>query len=299
MTNQRRDSEETLRIINDLSAEAEHTDAEAREELGAAGIEPETFARSLPPASTHRALPDSNVELRPSNLNLRNSLLAVLAASVVFFVVSFHFNYRASLETQRQLSRAQLIGPLLPALSSEDPERRSVALVVAQQVDPAFAAETATQLARWEVNTQAQARAYRNATYANRILAGIQKLELSRDPDDRKIAIWNDLLPVLQEARRNRAEFVDVAIEYQRVLPLLRVSNPDVFLDSYWGELWILNILLESKIVPVVAAARRAAPPPAVIEAVFQKNAAGLPAQDRRAFEEAKAAYVNTLKGLQ
>ena len=50
------------------------------------------------------------------------------------------------------------------------------------------------------------------------------------------MAIWNDLLPVLQEARKNRDDFMDVAIEYQRVLPLLRVRNPDVFLDSYWGE---------------------------------------------------------------
>ena len=185
-----------------------------------------------------------------------------------------------------------------PGTRERRPERRSLALVVAQQVDPAFAAETSLQLARWEVSTQAQARANRNAAYANRILTGLQKLELSRDPGDRKIAIWNDLLPVLLEARKNRDDFFDVAIAYQRVLPLLRVSNPEVFLDSYWGELWILNILLDSKIVPVVDAARLQAPSPAVVQAIFERNASTLPDRDRKAFQEAVSVYQNTLKGL-
>ena len=138
-------------------------------------------------------------------------------------------------------------------------------------VDPAFAAER-TQLARWEVQTQAQARASRNSAYAERILAGLQKLELAAILTIARSAIWNDLLPVLQEARKNRDDFFDVAIEYQRVLPLLRVEQPDVFLDSYWGELWILNILLDSRIVPVVEAARLQAPEPAVVEQIFQET---------------------------
>jgi hypothetical protein len=222
----------------------------------------------------------------------------VLAASAAGFVVVSYVNDRASIDAQRQLARAQLISPLLPALSSDDPERRSIALVVAKQVDPAFAAETQKQLAQWSIRSQAQARMSRNSAYAARIVAGLQKLELSRDPNDRKVAIWNDLLPVLQEARKNRDDFVDVAIEYQRVLPLLRVRNPDVFLDSYWGELWILNILLESRIVPVVEAARLQAPEPAVVEQIFQKNAPGLPDRDRKAFEEAVSVYASTLKSL-
>jgi hypothetical protein len=169
---------------------------------------------------------------------------------------------------------------------------------MARQVDPEFASQAAAELASWEMNTQARARASRNAAYTSRFLAGLQKLQISRDPNDRKIAIWNDLLPVLAEARKNREEFVDVAIEYQRVLPLLKVRDPDVFLDSYWGELWILNILLDSKIVPVVEAARRQAPDPAIVEQIFQKNAATLAERDRRAFEEAKTVYVSTLSSL-
>jgi hypothetical protein len=112
------------------------------------------------------------------------------------------------------------------------------------------------------------------------------------------MAIWNDLLPVLLEARKNRDDFFDVAIAYQRVLPLLRVSNPEVFLDSYWGELWILNILLDSKIVPVVDAARLQAPSPAIVQAIFERNASALPERDRKAFQEAVSVYQSTLKGL-
>src|SRR5439155_2294861 len=128
----------------------------------------------------------------------------VVAASAVLFVVVFHLNSRAGIDAQRQATRAQLISPLLPALASDDPERRSIALVVARQVDPEFASDTARQLTGWEVTTHAQARANRNSLYATRILAGLQKLELSRDPNDRKVAIWHDLLPVLLESRKNR-----------------------------------------------------------------------------------------------
>jgi hypothetical protein len=292
------DAEQLLRLINDLGADTEYSEEEARAALEDAGVDPDVLVRAvrrrvravLPPA---RAL-----GTRVSWEAVRSSALMILAASAAGFVVVSYVNARAGIDVQRQLARAQLISPLLPALSSDDPERRSIALVVAKQVDPAFAAETQKQLAQWSIRSQAQARMSRNSAYAARIVAGLQKLELSRDPNDRKVAIWNDLLPVLQEARKNRDDFVDVAIEYQRVLPLLRVRNPDVFLDSYWGELWILNILLESRIVPVVEAARLQAPEPAVVEQIFQKNAPGLPDRDRKAFEEAVSVYASTLKSL-
>ena len=297
MTSNQPDSERTLRTIDDLGAEAEHSQEEARAALEQAQINPAAFVRSVRDR-IEPVLPPSRVRRDRADL-VRNWALVALAASAAMFVVSFHFNYRAGIESQRQAARAQMISPLLPALASDDPEKRSIALVVARQVDPAFASQTETELARWEVNSQAQVRAYRNSAYASRILAGLQKLQLSRDPDDRKVAIWNDLLPVLQEARRNRNDFMDVALEYQRVLPLLRVRNPEVFLDSYWGELWILNILLESKIAPVVEAARQLAPDPALVQQIFDRNAAALPDHERQAFREAVAVYRKTLKTLQ
>lgn len=290
------DSEDVLRLIHELAAETEHTDDQSREALEDAGINPDEFVRAVRSQVQPERIPATRAWV--SWEALRSCALAATAVSAVVFVVLFQMNQRAGAEAQRQATRAQLISPLLPALASEDPEQRSLALAVARQVDPAFAAETSLQLARWEVSSQAQARASRNAAYANRILTGLQKLELSRDPGDRKIAIWNDLLPVLLEARRNRDDFFDVAIAYQRVLPLLRVGNPEVFLDSYWGELWILNILLDSKIVPVVDAARLQAPSPAVVQEIFERNASTLPDRDRRAFQEAVAVYQNTLKGL-
>jgi hypothetical protein len=290
------DTENLLRLINDLGAEAAHSDDESRAALEEAGVDANALVGAVR-KRVQTAIPPAR-RTRVSWEAVRSSALLVLAASAAAFVVVSYVNDRAGIDVQRQLARAQLISPLLPALASDDAERRSVALVVADQVDPAFAAETRKQLARWEVRTQAQARTIRNSAYASRIVAGLQKLELSRDPNDRKAAIWNDLLPVLQEAHKNRDDFVDVAIEYQRVLPLLRVRNPDVFLDSYWGELWILNILLESRIVPVVDAARLQAPEPAVVEQIFQKNAPGLPDRDRKAFQEAVAVYASTLKGL-
>jgi hypothetical protein len=171
---------------------------------------------------------------------------------------------------------------------------------MAQQLDPTFGSEAEKRLVRWENENQTVGRlvSSRNPAYANRIVAGLQKLQFSRDPDDRKLAIWNDLLPVLIEARKNREDFVDVAIDYRRVIPLLRIRDPEVFLDSYWGELWILNILLESKIVPVVQAARQQAPEAAVVEQIFQKHAPSLADKDRKAFEEALAVYENTLKTI-
>jgi hypothetical protein len=296
MKNERPDSSDILRLIDKLSLESTYSDEESRAALEEAGIDPEQFVQAI--RMDIRNLLRPRPRRKPWEA-VRSCALAVTAASVVLFVILFHTNYRSSIEAQRQLARAQMIGPLLPSLASDDSDKRSIALVVAQQVDHGFASETEKQLARWEMNNQASAVLTRNPAYSNRIISGLQKLQFSRDPDDRKLAIWKDLLPVLQEARKNRDEFVDVAIEYRRVLPLLRVRNPEVFLDSYWGELWILNILLESKIAPVVEAARQQAPEATVVEQIFQKHAASLPDKDRRAFEEALMVYENTLKAVQ
>ena len=295
--------QDVWRSIDDLGAEVAHTEEEAREALREAGIDPDRFVDQvrghIDPWLTARPVVSAPGARSTFETRLRTAAWLVAAASLAVLAVTVHLNYGADIEARRQAARAQLIGPLLPALASDNPEQRSIALVVARQVDPTFATNTAAQLTRWEVSSQAQVRANRDSVYAARILAGLRKLELSRDNDDRKTAIWNDLLPVLQEARRNRSDFVDVAIAYERVLPLLRVRNPEVFLDSYWGELWILNILLDSKIVPVVEAARQAAPEPAIVEQVFQRNASRLADRDRKAFEEALAVYRNTMKGLQ
>jgi hypothetical protein len=296
MTTNKLNSQEVLRVINDAGADAPHTADESREALADAGIDADDLSRAI--------RDDLSLYLRVREHDrspweaVRSLALALAAASMGVFVVCFSITYRAEIAARREATRASLISPLLPGLSSDDASRRSVALAVAQEVDPVFAAATARRLREWEAVSLAQARANRDSVYQPRILAGLLKLEFSRDPDDRKVAIWHDLLPVLVEARRNRDEFVDVAIEYQRVLPLLRVRNPDVFLDSYWGELWILNILLESKIVPVVEAARQQAPEPAVVERIYRMHAPGLPDRDRKAFEEAVAVYTNTVKAL-
>jgi hypothetical protein len=296
MTTNKLDSQEVLRVINDAGADAPHTADESREALADAGIDADELARAI--------RDDVRLYLRAREHDrapweaIRSLAFALTAVSVAVFVVWFSITYHAEIAARHEATRASLIGPLLPGLSSDDASRRSVALAVAQEVDPAFAAATAERLRQWEAVSLAQARANRNSVYQPRILAGVLKLEFSRDPDDRKVAIWSDLLPVLVEARRNRDDFVDVAIEYQRVLPLLRVRNPDVFLDSYWGELWILNILLESKIAPVVEAARQQAPEPAVVERIYQMHAPSLPDRDRKAFEEAVTVYTNTVKAL-
>jgi|SRR5579871_5027272 len=292
MTSNSPNSENLLRVINEASAEAEYSDAESRELLREAGVDPDRYSRAAREALRR---------FRPAAKTLpwdaiRGAALTICATSAAAFVVVFHLDSRATAEAAREAAHAQLISPLLPALTSEDPDRRSEALVIARQIDPAFAAETSARLARWEVSSQAQTRASRNAAYASRMVAGLEKLQLSRDPGDRKVAIWNDLLPVLQEAHKNRDDFVDVAIAYERVLPLLHVKNPEVFLDSYWGELWILNILLDSKIAPVVEAARQQAPDPAVVQQIYQQNAPRLDDRDRKAFEEAVAVYQNAVK---
>lgn len=294
--NKHSDSEEILRRIDALAAEADHTDDESRAVLEEAGVEPAAFVQAAREHAQTILAIDRLADRRRDPF--RYWILGLSAAAVAVITTMFHLDYRADAAARREVTRAQLIGPLLPALASDDPEKRSIALVVARQIDPEFAAQTSAQLAQWETTTQAQARANRNAVYAARFVSGLQKLQLSRDPEDRKAAIWNDLLPVLLDARKNRDDFVDVAIQYERVLPLLRVKNPDVFLDSYWGELWILSILLESRIAPVVDAARQQAPEPAIVQQIFQKNSAGLPDRDRKAFEEAVLVYASSYKGL-
>lgn len=247
-------SEHLLRLINDLAAEAAHTDADARAALMEAGLDAELFAddvreRTRWLLAVDRARPEPRVSV--FHARMRTASLVAMAASAVLFVIAFTVNHRGEVAAQRQL------------------------------------AESTAQLVRLD--------SARNPTYAARIFAGLQKLELSRDPDDRKVAIWNDLLPVLQEARKNRDDFMDVALDYQRVLPLLRVRDPEVFLDSYWGELWILNILLDSRIAPVVQAARRQAPEPSIVDRIYEQHAAALPDRDRQAFAEAVTVYKSAL----
>jgi len=290
------DHHDILRRLDRLSAEVEHSDAEARQALEDDGLNADELVRAVR-EHVRDVLEPSRAAGRGWDI-FRHCVLGLAAASAAVFVAAYTVNVRASLEAQHEAARTALISPLLPSLASEDPDRRSLALVIARQVDPAFASQAERQLDRWQVSADLRARVARNSVYANRILAGVGKLELSRDPDDRKAAIWRDLLPVLLDARKNRDEFVDVALEYQRVLPLLRLRNPDVFLDSYWGELWIVNILLESRIASVVDAARQQAPEPAVIEAIYQRNAPRLSERDRQAFEEAVTVYASTLKGL-
>jgi len=309
--NKHSNNDEILRRLDALAADADHTDAESRAVLEEAGVDPAAFVRSAREHAhtilaidrlSERRRPSTEAQGAPSRVEGRDPfrywVLGLAAAAVAVITTIVHLDSRADAAARRDVTRAQLIGPLLPSLASEDPEKRSIALVVARQVDPEFASQTSAQLAQWEVASQAQARASRNAVYATRFVSGLQKLQLSRDPDDRKAAIWNDLLPVLLDARKNRDDFVDVAIQYERVLPLLRVKDPEVFLDSYWGELWILSILLESRIAPVVEAARQQAPEPSVVQKIFQKNSAGLPDRERRAFEEAVTVYASSYKGL-
>ena len=263
-------SEDTLRLINDLAAETPHTDAEARTALSDAGISPEMFAddvreRARVWLAVAQPAPGAGVGRERESAfhaRLRTWSLVAMAASTVIFVVASTVNRRAEVNAQRDL------------------------------------AESTAQLVRFEsANRAIQARTRRNPVFTARILAGLQKLELSRDPDDRKVAIWNDLLPVLQESRKNRDDFMDVALEYQRVLPLLQVRKPDVFLDSYWGELWILNILLDSRIAPVVQAARQQAPEPGVIDQIYAQHANSLQTRDRQAFAEAVSVYKTAYNG--
>ena len=271
MTNKPSDSEDLLRLINDLGAEAAHSDDESQAALREAGISAEAFAEGVRErarmwidAGPGLISTDKKSETRPGPWHdrLRTWSLVAMAASAIIFVIASTVNRRAEVSAQQKL------------------------------------AETTAQLVSLEsANRAIQARTMRNPEFTAKILAGLQKLELSRDPDDRKVAIWNDLLPVLQEARKNRDDFMDVAVEYQRVLPLLRVRNPDVFLDSYWGELWILNILLDSRIAPVVQAARQQAPEPAVVDQVYARHAASLQEQQRQAFAEAVSVYKTAYNG--
>jgi hypothetical protein len=224
---------------------------------------------------------------------IRSCALALLAVSAVIFVPVYHWNRQAEI-------KAQLISPVLPALVADDAGPRARAQAVAERVDPAFAAATAAQFAQLELSqAELKAAAARIVPYSERIAAGLQKLRFSRDPDERKVAIWDDLLPVLQQARKNREDFIAVAIEYRRVLPLLRVNKPEVFLDSYWGELWIFNILLDSRIGPAVEAARALAPAPATVEQIYREHEKHLANPEREQFRQAMAFYENALKTVQ
>jgi hypothetical protein len=305
METKQRDSSEILRLI-ESSPDIDDAGQTPQAELQSAGIDPDAFVfrvrHTIDSVLGISVAGPSILQEKPVRQNIIRTLsfaaLAVSAVAVAISVVLFvAFYYPAGVDAQRQLARVQLISPLLPALASGDPQQRSMALAVAQQVDATFASETAKKLAQWDVDQlQAKTIEMRARPYSSRIAAGLQKLQFSRNPDDRKAAIWNDLLPVLKEAQKNRDDFFAVAIEYRKVLPYLRVEDPDVFLDSYWGELWILNILLDSRITPVVEAARRTAPKPAIVEQIYQKQAPTLPEEKRKAFEQAVAVYADELK---
>ena len=125
MDTPRRDSEDILRLIDQLAADAEHTDAESREVLAQAGVDPDRFVRTVRSAVRPMLRPSRSA--RVSWEAVRSSALAVAAASAVLFVVLYHVNYRAGIDVQRQSARAQLISQLLPGLASDDPDRRSLA----------------------------------------------------------------------------------------------------------------------------------------------------------------------------
>jgi hypothetical protein len=268
MTDNHSSSESILRLINDLAAESPHSDDESRAALTEGGMSPDALAEDVRERTrvwmaVRGSRPQPERRESKWDARLRTWSLVAMAASAIIFVIASTVTRRAEVNAQQKL------------------------------------AESTAQLVSFEsANRAIQARALRNPVFTARILAGLQKLELSRDPDDRKVAIWSDLLPVLQEARKNRDDFMDVAVEYQRVLPLLRVRNPDVFLDSYWGELWILNILLDSRIEPVVQAARQQAPEPAVVDQIYARNAGSLQAHERQAFAEAVSVYRTAYNGV-
>ena len=306
METKQRDSSEVLRLIE--SGQDNQHDGPQTDELHSAGIDSDAFVfrvrraiddvlgRSPAGPPIPQEKPARESFLRTLCFAAFSASAVAVAISAVLFVAVY---YPAGVEAQRQLARVQLISPLLPALTSGDPQQRSMALTVAQQVDATFASETAKKLAQWDIDQlQAKTIETRVTPYSSRIAAGLDKLQFSRNPDDRKAAIWNDLLPALKDAQKNRDDFFAVAIEYRKVLPYLRVSNPDVFLDSYWGELWILNILLDSRITPVVEAARQSAPQPAIVQQIYQKQAPTLPEEKRRAFEQAVAVYEGELKTI-
>ena len=153
----RPNNEDVLRLIDELAAEAEHTDEQSREALEDAGIDPEQFALAvrrqvqpaLIPGGWARVSWDAGTKSRAGGrCRRRGGVRRPLPGEPA----------RRCRGTAPGRHGPSSISPLLPVLASEDPQQRSLALAVAQQVDPAFATETSQQLARWEVSTQAQAR---------------------------------------------------------------------------------------------------------------------------------------------
>ena len=128
MTTHKRDSQDVLRVIDELGAEAEHTDDEARRTLEQAGIDPNAFADAV--HSQVRATagfglrPNPEVRSSKFEVRLRTVALGVAAASAAFFAISFHLNYGADVQARREAAHAQLIGPMLPALASDDADQR-------------------------------------------------------------------------------------------------------------------------------------------------------------------------------
>jgi hypothetical protein len=273
----------------------------ARQSEGSSLPDLQQFRRSLRELRDHPAIREMHAVPGPAMRVwdvIRSCALAILAICAAVFVIVYYRSHNSDIQAQEQLSRTQLIAPLLPALIGDDDEKRARALLLFEQADPALAATTAQRFAQFELN-QAQTKmiADRVMPYSKRITAGLEKLQFSRDPDERKVAIWNELLPVLQEAQRSRDDFIAVAIEYRKVLPLLQVAKPNLFQDSYWGELWILTILLDSRVSPAVEAARAVAPAPEAVQHIFQENMTKLSDPEREQFRQAVTFYMKAIKG--
>src|SRR5262245_40227673 len=104
MKTKRPDSEDILRLIDELSSESAYTDEESRAALEEAGIDPQRFTRVVRRDIRHVLRPRKSHEPWEA---LRSWAVATMAVAALLFVVVFHLNYRAGAEAQRQLARAQ------------------------------------------------------------------------------------------------------------------------------------------------------------------------------------------------
>src|SRR5690242_6772473 len=98
MKTQKSNADEILRLINELSADAEHTDEESRAALRDAGIDPENLVLAV--RGNIRTVLSPSRATRFSWEAIKTCALAVAAASAALFVVAFHINYQSSIEAQ-------------------------------------------------------------------------------------------------------------------------------------------------------------------------------------------------------
>jgi hypothetical protein len=133
MEMKQRNSQEILRLIDRLDSDSEPA-VDPRPELLEAGVNPDRLmlrvrerinsAMNQPDRGAgvfHESRWTWNIMRRLAFATVALSAL-VIAVSAAMFVGIF---YPRGIEAQHQLARAQLISPLLPALSSDDPQRRS------------------------------------------------------------------------------------------------------------------------------------------------------------------------------